>query len=134
MKPMMIAAFCLAILCAPARAAEPAMPSAGPDTITFTQYRDWRNDFIARRQGQIISQLAERGLSEADHDRLTREKAYYDRQAAMSGDERDRMFRARFNQIDTNRDGTIDRAERTAWHDRQQARYRHDAAATASRR
>ena len=127
MKTMLLAAALVLAAWLPARGAEPA--PAGPDTITFTQYRDWRIDFIAQKQRQLAAQLAGTGISQADRDRLTRQKAYYDRQAAMPADQRDHMFHARFDLIDANHDGIIDRAERTAWHDKQQARYRHEASA-----
>jgi hypothetical protein len=138
MKPILIAAFLATALWLPAQAAQPA-PSTGPDTITFAQYRDWRVNFIAEQQRRLAARLAETGLGQADRERLTREKAYYDRQAAMPADQRDKMFRGRFNLIDTDHDGTIDQAERTAWHNKQQAyfhqraaRYRRaDAAPTA---
>jgi len=133
MKTMLLAAAVLAAaLWLPAQAAEPAALN-GPDTITFAQYRDWRVDFIAQKQRQITAQLGQTGLSQADRERLTREKAYYDRQAVMSADQRDHMFHARFDLIDTNHDGVIDRAERAAWHDKQQARYRHEASADTRR-
>jgi len=133
MKTMLLAAALLVgALQFPAQAAEPAALN-GPDTITFTQYRDWRIDFIAQKQRQIAAQLAETGLGQADRDRLTREKAYYDRQAAMPADQRDHMFHARFDLIDTNHDGVIDHAERAAWHDKQEARYRHEASADTRR-
>jgi hypothetical protein len=125
---LLAAALLLAALSIPAHAAQPAMAN-GPDTITFTQYRDWRIDFIAEKQRQLAAQLAETGLGQADRDRLTREKAYYERQAAMPADQRDHMFHTRFDLIDTNHDGVIDRGERAAWHDKQQARYRHEASA-----
>jgi hypothetical protein len=132
MKTMLLAAALLVAAWLPARAAEPAVPN-GPDTITFTQYRDWRIDFISEKERQITAQLGQTGLSQTDRDRLTREKAYYDRQAAMPADQRDHMFHARFDLIDANHDGVIDRAERAAWHDKQQARYRHEAAADTRR-
>ncbi len=125
---LMAAAILLGAVWLPAQAAQTAAPN-GPATITFAQYRDWRVNFIAKRQHQLAAELAETGLSQSDRSRFTREKAYYDRQAAMSADQRDRMFRARFDLIDTNHDGTIDRAERAAWHDNEAARYRHEASA-----
>jgi hypothetical protein len=41
----------------------------------------------------------------------------------MSATERDRRFRERFDEIDTNHDGIIDHNERVAWHDKQRAFY-----------
>ena len=133
MKTMLLAAALLAAAWLPVQAAEPAVPANGPDAITFSQYRDWRIDFIAEQQRRLTAQLAETGLGQSDRDRLTREKAYYDRQAAMPTDQRDHMFHARFDMIDTNHDGVIDRAERAAWHDKQEARYRHEASADTRR-
>jgi hypothetical protein len=56
----------------------------------------------------------------------------------MAPADRDRRFRERFDQIDANHDGIIDRDERTAWHDKQRAfynrsDYRHEASAGDSR-
>jgi hypothetical protein len=117
----------------PAEAA-PA-PAAAPDTITFDQYRDWRLHFIEERQTQIAAELAEKNLPADRRAGLERQKAYYDYFAAMPAAERDRRFRDRFDQIDTNHDGIIDESERSAWHDKQRAfyersgAYRHEAAA-----
>jgi hypothetical protein len=134
MKPVLFAAAVLAVAAfgLPAFAAEPA-PRSDPDTITFEQYRDWRLNYIEERQGQLAARLQAAGLDARERERLTREKAYYDGQAAMPAAERDRLFRARFDRIDANHDGTIDRAERTAWHDRQRAYYRRQASNAAAR-
>jgi hypothetical protein len=130
MKSILLAAAGIAGLVAalPAGAAEPA-PRSDPDTITFEQYRDWRLHFIEERQMQIAARLADNTITGPQRERLDRQKTYYDGQAAMAAAARDRLFRARFDRIDTNHDGKIDRAERTAWHERQQAYYRHEAAA-----
>jgi len=118
----------------PSQAAEPAARS-DPETITFEQYRDWRLPFIEQRQGQIAAQLAAAGLGAPQRERLDRQKAYYDTQAAMPSAERDRRFRERFDRIDANHDGKIDRGERSVWHDKQRAYYhRQAAAADAPRR
>jgi hypothetical protein len=121
-------------------AAAVAADSAAADTITFEQYRDWRLHFIDERQTQIAAELAEKDLSTQRKTALERQKAYYDFFAAMPAAERDRRFRERFDQIDTNHDGVIDLAERTAWHEKQRAfyersgSYRHEAAADDIRR
>jgi hypothetical protein len=107
----------------PAIAATAPAPTASADTITFDQYRDWRMHFIEQRQTQIAAELAEKDLSTTRRASLERQKAYYDYFAAMSPAERDRRFRDRFDQIDTDHDGVIDPAERTAWHDKQRAFY-----------
>jgi len=108
----------------PAEAAAPA-PAETPavDTITFEQYRDWRLHFIEERQLQIAAELAEKDLRPERRAALARQKAYYDFFAAMPAAERDRRFRDRFDEIDTNHDGIIDHNERTAWHDKQRAFY-----------
>jgi hypothetical protein len=59
-------------------------------------------------------------------------RRHYDYYASMPGVDRDRLFRERFDEIDTNHDGVIDHAERAAWHDKQHAfyersNYRHEA-------
>jgi hypothetical protein len=107
----------------PANAAPAAADSAANDTITFDQYRDWRQHFIEERQTQIAAELAEKNLTSQRRAGLERQKAYYDFFAAMSPVERDRRFRERFEEIDTNHDGIIDHNERTAWHDKQRAFY-----------
>jgi hypothetical protein len=107
----------------PAEAAPAPADSATADTITFEQYRDWRMHFIEERQLQIAAELAEKGLSADRRAGLERQKAYYDFFASMPAGERDRRFRDRFDEIDTNHDGTIDHNERAAWHDKQRAFY-----------
>jgi hypothetical protein len=113
-----VAAFAL-----PAHAAPAPTEAANPETITFDQYRDWRLHFIEQRQTQIAAELAEKNLTAERRGQLARQKAYYDYFAAMPAAERDRRFRERFDQIDTNHDGIIDRQERAAWHDKQRAFY-----------
>lgn len=125
--------------CLPAQAAPAATDSAAVDTITFDQYRDWRMHFIEERQIQIAAELAEKNLTDARRAGLERQKAYYDYFAAMSAAERDRRFRDRFDEIDTNHDGIIDPAERAVWHDKQRAFYerstgRRETAANDNRR
>jgi len=46
---------------------------------------------------------------------------HYDWFAGLSDVERDRRFRERFDQMDSNHDGVVDPAERAAWHDKQRA-------------
>lgn len=117
------AAAVLAAMCSPPSKAAPAASDAAADTITFDQYRDWRVHFIEERQVQIAAQLAEKNLTDARRTALERQKTYYDDFAAMSAADRDRLFRARFDEIDTNHDGIIDHNERTAWHDKQRSFY-----------
>lgn len=107
----------------PAQAAPAATDSAASDTITFDQYRDWRMHFIEERQVQIAAELAAKNLADSRRAGLERQKAYYDYYASMPAADRDRLFRARFDEIDANHDGVIDHAERTAWHDKQRAFY-----------
>lgn len=119
----------------PAKAAPAATPAtAAAEVITFDQYRDWRLNFIGQRQTQIAAELAEPNLAPERRAGLERQKAYYDFFANMDPAERDRRFRERFDQMDTNHDGVVDPAERAAWHDKQRAfydrsdSYRHTAA------
>jgi hypothetical protein len=108
----------------PAQAASNgAADTASADTINFEQYRDWRMHFIEERQIQISAELAVKDLTAPRRTALERQKAYYDFFAAMPVAERDRLFRARFDEIDANHDGIIDHDERAAWHDKQRAFY-----------
>ena len=107
----------------PAEAATVEAEAPAADTITFDQYRDWRMHFIEERQIQIASELAGKNLTAERRAGLERQKAYYDFFASMSAAERDRRFRDRFDEIDTNHDGIIDHNERAAWHEKQRAFY-----------
>ncbi|HEY1260506.1 MAG TPA: EF-hand domain-containing protein [Stellaceae bacterium] len=108
---------------APSPATEQTAQPAGPSRITFEEYRDFRLHSMARRQAQLTRQLAAPDLSAAQKATLEGKMAYYDRLTAMSPDARDKLFRSRFDQIDTNHDGTIDAAERAAWREKQHASY-----------
>lgn len=122
-----------ALLWLPVQAAQPQNTAAeaksaaakpAEETISFDQYRDWRNRFIEERQTQLAARLATAAsLSAAQRSRLEQQKAYYDWFAGLSGEERDRRFRERFDQIDANHDGIIDGGERAAWHEKQRAFY-----------
>jgi hypothetical protein len=101
-----------------------AVHPAAPQLITFDEYRDFRMQNIGQRQVRLTEQLAAPNLSAAEKAGLERRKAYYDRLAAMPAGERDAIFRARFDQIDTNHDGTIDAQERAAWREKQREHYR----------
>jgi hypothetical protein len=109
-------------------ATPPAARSAVPELITFDEYRDFRMQNIGQRQVRLPEQLAAPNLSAAERAGLEQRKAYYDRLAAMPAGERDAIFRARFDQIDTNHDGTIDAQERAAWREKQREHYRQAAA------
>ena len=127
MRWMLIAATAAvaAGLALPADAAQPASTSPGSDDkITFEQYRDWRNDFIERRQSQLAIELAAPDLPATRKTRLNQVKAYYDWLAGLPAAERDRRYRERFDRIDANHDGIIDAAERAAWRDRERTFYR----------
>ncbi len=112
-------------------ATPPAAQSAAPQLITFDEYRDFRMQNIGQRQVRLAEQLVAPNLSAAEKAGLEQRKAYYDRMAAMPAGERDAIFRARFDQIDTNRDGTIDAQERAAWREKQREHYRQVAAERA---
>jgi len=106
------------------RAAEPATGEA----ITFEQYRDFRLHDLAQRQARFTKQLAAPDLSAAERGSLERRKAYYDQLAAMPAEERDQLYRERFDQIDDNHDGKLDPEERAAWREKQRQSYRQQAA------
>ncbi len=110
------------------QAVEPAAPQPPPtvaadEAIGFEQYRDWRLHYVEQRREQLAARLALPDLSPAQKARLEDQKAYYDWQASQPEADRDRRFRERFDRIDANHDGRIDRAERAAWRERQRAFY-----------
>ena len=119
-----------AALPAPTARRGPRPQAADTDPITFDQYRDFRLRDIARRQARIERELAEADLSPEERSTLEGRKAYYDRLATMPAAERDRLFRARFDQIDTDHDSTLDANERAAWRAKQ-SQYYHDQRASA---
>src|SRR5437868_10349003 len=142
MKWMLLAASAViaAGLSLPGQAAQPATPNetqaaalpvATDDPISFEQYREWRLRFIERRQTQLTAQLAAADLQPRQRARLEQAKAYYDWFAGLSDAERDRRFRERFDQMDSNHDGVVDPAERAAWHDKQRAFFGRGRTATA---
>lgn len=114
----------------PAAVARSPSPPAG--AITFAEYRDFRLRYIAERQAGLAQQLAAPGLAAEAKARLTPIKAYYDRLAAMPAAARDRLFRARFDEIDTDHDGTLDVAERAAWREKRRQYYAQLAAERAA--
>ncbi|HEX5453969.1 MAG TPA: hypothetical protein VFX06_09265, partial [Stellaceae bacterium] len=109
----------------PAAAAARMGPGPGPDKISFEDYRAWRLHWNERRLGQLTRELAAPGLSAGRKTHLTEVKAYYDWLTGLSDAERDRRFHERFDRIDTDRDGMIDPAERTAWREKRHALFSH---------
>jgi hypothetical protein len=99
--------------------------------ITFDQYREFRAHDLQQRQARLARQLAAPGLSVAEKASIERRKAYYDRLAAMPTQDRDQLYRERFDQIDTNHDGTLDAEERAAWREKQREYYRNQSAERA---
>jgi hypothetical protein len=114
------------------RAAQPAPQSAAAgEMITFDQYRDFRAHDLQQRQARLARQLADPGISAAEKASVERRKAYYDRLAAMPAEERDQLYRERFDQIDSNHDGKLDPEERAAWREKQREYYRQQSAERA---
>ena len=133
MRPWTIAAAFTALIAAgwwhfPAAAQRAATQPAASESITFEQYRDFRLRDLAQRQARLARQLAAAGLSAAEKMSLESRKAYYDQLAAMPEAERDALYRERFDEIDTNHDGTLDVQERAAWREKQRETYRQQAA------
>jgi hypothetical protein len=129
---LFVAAGALSAQAAPGGTAD----TASAETITFEQYRDWRLHFIEERQIQIAAELSAKDLTAPRRAALERQRTYYDFFAAMAPADRDKLFRERFDEIDTNHDGIIDHDERAAWHEKQRAffdrpnSYRRQTAAT----
>jgi hypothetical protein len=114
-----------AALATPPAVAQPAVQTAAAEApITFAQYRDFRLEVITRREEGLALRLADPGLPAADKAKFEGEKAYWDRWASLPAAERDRLFRERFDEIDSDHDGTIDTQERAAWRAHQRDYYR----------
>jgi hypothetical protein len=107
------------------RATQPA--PAADELITFDQYRDFRLRDLDQRQARLARELTAPGLSSAEKTSLERRKAYYDKLATMPAEERDQLYRERFDQIDGNHDGKLDPEERAAWREKQREFYRQRA-------
>jgi hypothetical protein len=99
--------------------------------ITFEQYRDFRLHDLAQRRARLAKQLAAPELSAAEKASLERRKSYYDQLAAMPAEERDQLYRERFDEIDANHDGKLDTQERAVWREKQREIYRQQAATRA---
>jgi hypothetical protein len=112
-------------------AAQPAPQPAASEAITFEQYRDFRLHDLAQRRARLAKQLAAPDLPAAEKTSLERRKSYYDQVAAMPAEERDQLYRERFDEIDANHDGKLDTQERAAWREKQREIYRQQAAARA---
>ena len=52
----------------------------------------------------------------------------------MPAEERDQLYRERFDQIDSNHNGELDPEERSAWREKQREHYRQQAAERAAPR
>ena len=114
----------------PAVAQRAAQPVAS-EAITFEQYRDFRLHDLAQRRARLAKQLVAPELSAAEKVSLERRKSYYDQLAAMPAEERDQLYRERFDEIDANHDGKLDTQECAVWRDKQRETYRQQAAARA---
>ncbi len=135
MRPWALAAAIAALVTAvwwhlPAAAQRAPTQSAASEAITFEQYRDFRLRDLAQRQARLARQLSAPGVT-AEKTSIERRKAYYDQMAAMPEAERDTVYRERFDEIDTNHDGTLDVEERAAWREKQRETYRQQAAGRA---
>ena len=106
----------------------PQPDAAAAEMITFDQYRDFRTRDLQQRQARLARQLADPSISAAEKTSVERRKAYYDRVAAMPAEERDQLYRERFDQIDSNHDGKLDPEERAAWREKQREYYRQQSA------
>ena len=79
--------------------------------------------YLAAKLGVAAAVFNDAGVGR-DRAGIERRKAYYDQIAAMATEERDQLYRERFDQIDTNHDGKLDPEERAAWRDKQREYYR----------
>jgi hypothetical protein len=105
-------------------AVQPSPRPVAPQLITFEEYRDFRMRDITERRARLARALTAPDLSATEKASLEARKTYYDRLATLPAAERDRLFRERFDQIDTDHDGLLDEAERAAWREKQREHYR----------
>src|SRR5262245_18694861 len=136
MKPWTLAAVVAALVTGvwwhlPAAAQRAATQAAASEAITFEKYREFRLRDLAQRQARLARQLAAPGVTATEKASLERRKAYYDQLAATPETEREALYRERFDEIDTNHDGTLDAPERAAWREKQREFYRQQAAERA---
>ena len=111
----------------PAAAQRAPQPAATEHAITFDEYREFRMHDLEQREARLTRQLSAPGLTATEKASIERRKAYYDQIAAMPDEQRDQLFRERFDQIDTNHDGKLDPEERAAWREKQREYYRQQA-------
>lgn len=112
------------VLWQPGAVAQPAATAAAGPSYTFAQYEAYRVKSLDRRRQALAERLADPRLPADLKKKLEERKAYYDWLAQMPAAERDRRFRRRFDEIDTDRNGTIDPSERAAWRAKERAYYR----------
>jgi hypothetical protein len=112
----------------PAAAQRVPQPAGADQTISFDQYREFRVRDLEQRQARLAREAATPGLTAAEKASIARRKAYYDQIAAMPAEQRDQIYRERFDQIDTDHDGKLDPEERAAWREKQQEYYRQQGA------
>ena len=115
----------------PAAAQRTPQPADAEQMISFEQYREFRLHDLEQRRERLAHQLAVPGLTTAEKASIERRKSYWDQLAAMSAEERDQLFRERFDQIDSNHDGKLDPEERAAWREKQREVYRQQSAERA---
>ena len=121
-----------ALLWQPAAAAPPAAPVATGQSYTFAQYKQYRIKSFDQRRQALAERLSDPNLPADQKAELQQRKAYYDWLAQMPVAERDRRFRERIDEIDTDHDGKLDPAERAAWREKQRAYYEKLRAARAA--
>ncbi|MGC2199689.1 MAG: EF-hand domain-containing protein [Stellaceae bacterium] len=115
----------------PAAAQRTPQPADAEQTISFEQYREFRMHDLQQRRERLAHQLDVPGLTAAEKTSIERRRTYWDQLAAMPAEERDQLFRERFDQIDTNHDGKLDAEERAAWREKQREYYRQQASERA---
>jgi hypothetical protein len=108
----------------PAVAAPPAAPATVGSSFTFAQYKAYRIKSLDQARQRLAQRLADPNLPADEKAKLQQRKAYLDWLAQMPVAERDRRFRERFDEIDSDHDGKIDPAERDAWRAKERAYYR----------
>jgi hypothetical protein len=102
--------------------AQTAPPSPSGQGVSFDQFKAQRLQQLQRAQARLAQHLGSPDLPADQRQRLEHRQAQLANVAALPPEQQDAVLHRRFDRIDANHDGVIDRGERQAF--RQQHRER----------
>ena len=106
----------------PAQTALPPAGAAPGQSVGFDQFKAQQLQQLQRAQARLTQQLGSPSLSPDQQQRLARRQAQLAKFAALPPDQQDQVLHRRFDRMDANRDGMIDRAELQAFRQQQRER------------